>query len=296
MEKVYILLDIGGTQIKGGLADENGNMIEEITSIDAHAKDSKDIILNNMATFIQQLKQKREGAEVMGIGMAFPGPFDYENGICLLDGLDKYESIYGVSIEKEMKSRINNIDNVKFYFLHDIESFAIGESWMGEAKEDNKILCLCIGTGTGTAFVGDKMILKEAKNGVPLNGWLYETPYKESKIDDYLSVRGLARISKAVIGTELDGKSLYDLCKENDKKALDVYRRFGQDLVACILPFVDAFHPDAIVFGGQISKSFEYFGNDFRLECEKRNIKIYKEYETSIRAMQGLYIKMKQGD
>lgn len=296
MEKVYILLDIGGTQIKGGVADENGNIIDDIISIDAHAKESKEIILDNMANFIKQLIQKEKEAEVIGIGMAFPGPFDYENGICLLDGLDKYESIYGISIPDAMKERIPELTNVKFKFLHDIEAFAIGESWMGEAKNDRKILCLCIGTGTGTAFVGDRIILKRAENGVPLNGWIYETPYKESKIDDYLSVRGLARICKEVIGKELDGKSLYNMCKAHDKQALEVYQKFGDDLVACILKFVIDFHPDAIVFGGQISKSFEYFGQKFQKECKQRNIKIYKEYETSVRAMQGLYINMMRGE
>lgn len=292
MGKVYILLDIGGTQIKGGVADESGNIIDGIISTAAYAKDSKEIILDNMATFIRRLMQKEEEIEVVGVGMAFPGPFDYENGICLLNGLDKYESIYGVSIPDAMKERIPELANVNFYFLHDIEAFAVGESWMGEAKDDRKILCLCIGTGTGTAFVGDRVILKKAENGVPLNGWIYETPYKESKIDDYLSVRGLARISKEVMGEELDGKILYSLCQRQDEQALEVYRRFGDDLVACVLSFVVDFQPDAIVFGGQISKSFKFFGQKFQKECEKRNIKIYKECETSVRAMQGLYINM----
>ncbi len=292
MKKVYILLDIGGTQIKGGIADESGEIVGDVICTSAHAKESKEIILDNMATFIRQLMKKAKEAEIVGVGMAFPGPFDYEKGICLLDGLDKYESIYGVSIPEAMKKRVPELVNVKFCFLHDIEAFAVGESWMGEAKNDKKILCLCIGTGTGTAFVGDKVVLKKAENGVPENGWIYETPYKESKIDDYLSVRGLARICKEVMGEELDGKILYRLCQNQDEQALEVYRRFGDDLVACVLSFVVDFEPDAIVFGGQISKSFKFFGQKFQKECEKRNIKIYKEYETSVRAMQGLYINM----
>ncbi len=220
--------------------------------------------------------------------MAFPGPFDYEKGICQIQGLNKYDSIYGRALEPEMKKRIPEIENARFGYLHDIEAFAVGEAWFGEMQNESKIVCLCIGTGTGTAFLKDKVPQKSGE-GVPECGWLYWLPYKDSIIDDYISVRGLERICKEVFGEPKSGKELYDLCQKGDETALKAWKKFGDDIIAAILPVIEDFHPDAIIFGGQISKSFTYFGKEFAEECEKRNIKIHVQTETSEKAMQDFH-------
>lgn len=294
MEKVYVLLDVGGTQMKGGIADSRGTLMKEIIRIPALAKEEKDIIFDNLLTCIHSLLRTEKDKEIAGIGMAFPGPFDYEKGISLMKGLDKYESIYGISIPDELKKRDRTLENIKFSFLHDVEAFAIGVSRFGSGKDKNKILCLCIGTGTGSAFIAGKKAVKKAMHGVPENGWLYNTPYKETIIDDYLSVRGLMNISRQVLGQSLNGEELYVRCKNHDKKAMQVYQRFGEHLLWSMVSFLEGFKPDAVVLGGQISKSFPFFGKDFEQECAKRNIAVYLEPETSKRAMQGLFITMEQ--
>lgn len=294
MEKAYLLLDVGGTQIKAGISDEKGNLLGEVSSYPAMAKVCGEEILDHFAAVIERLQRQAGAVCIAGVGMAFPGPFDYGRGISLMRGLDKYDGIYGISIEKEIKKRVEAVRDAKFRFLHDVEAFALGESRFGEARQENKLLCLCIGTGIGSAFVEGGRALKEQRHGVPLNGWLYQTPYKDSVLDDYLSVRGLAKISLGIMGEALDGKTLYERCLAGEAGALQVYHVFGQDLSAGILPFVDAFRPDAAVLGGRISGSFPYFGESFQKECRTRGVKIYLEPKTSLRAMQGLFAAMEE--
>lgn len=292
MEKVYLLLDVGGTQIKAGIADEAGNIKGEILSFPARAKLGRDESFEHFSGIIKKLCQQVNHGIVSDIGMAFPGPFDYKKGISLMKGLDKYDSIYGISIEEEIKKRVKVVGDTRFHFLHDVEAFALGVSRFGQAKQDKKCLCLCIGTGAGSAFIKGRCVQKEEMDGVPKNGWLYDTPYKDSVIDDYLSVRGLENISRNVIGKALDGKELYEMCIRGDEKALRVYESFGTHLLGCVLPFVETFKPNAVVFGGQISGSFSYFGSRFEEECKVRGVNIYLEPDTSLRAMQGLFTTM----
>lgn len=294
MGKSYILLDVGGTQIKGGISDASGNLKGEIKSFDAHSMEDKEAIFDNFAMVIGALIKQAGDTQIAGVGMAFPGPFDYENGISLMKGLNKYDSIYGIPIESELKNRLPGQKETKFCFLHDVEAFAIGESHFGNARDTHKILCLCIGTGAGSAFVKDGIPQKEEKDGIPPNGWIYGMPYKGGTIDDYLSVRGLSKISEKIMGKPLNGKELYELCSRGDLDALSVYQIFGEDLMGCAIPFLDSFAPDAVVLGGQISKSFSYFGQKFLEECSRRGIKVYLEAETSVRAMQGVFAKMSE--
>lgn len=294
MEKAYLLLDVGGTEIKAGMADGQGEIHGGILHYPSRAKAGKEAILDHFSEIIKELKSLAGDTPVGGIGMAFPGPFDYEHGISLMQGLDKYDAIYGISIEDEVKKRVPGLLGTDFCFLHDVEAFALGESWFGEADKADKLLCICIGTGAGSAFAQSKKILKEKKDGVPENGWIYNTPYKDSVIDDYLSVRGLLRLSREITGKELDGRQLYERCRNQDEKALLAYRRFGDDLRECLLPFLDGFRPDCVVLGGQISKSYCYFGEAFKRECEKRMITVCLEPDTSARTMQGLFTAMEQ--
>lgn len=59
--------------------------------------------------------------------MAIPGAFDYENGISRMQGLNKYDAIYGIPLEREIKARVPELGSARFLFLHDIEAFALGE-------------------------------------------------------------------------------------------------------------------------------------------------------------------------
>lgn len=290
----YILLDVGGTQIKGTIVESDGGIVEKITSFPVNSKATEQQIISQFAAVIDELVEMEEGRKVIGVGMAFPGPFDYEKGICLMRGLDKYDSIYGLSIESAIKQKLPMLTSARFAFLHDIEAFAIGECRLGTARNYQKVLCLCIGTGAGSAFIENGRALKIQENGVPANGWLYGTPYKDSIIDDYLSVRALRRLSQEIIGKPMDGKELYELCRISDKRAEEVYRRFGEDLYGAIIPFIKSFRPQAVIMGGQISKSFEYFGRKFKDKSEEYGCRVLLEEETSYMAIQGLLIKMKE--
>ena len=58
--------------------------------------------------------------------LAFPGPFDYAKGICLLRGLDKYDALYGVDLRRAF-SRGSGIAPEDILFTNDASAFALGE-------------------------------------------------------------------------------------------------------------------------------------------------------------------------
>lgn len=292
METKYLLLDVGGTEIKAGIADENGRICMPLEKFSSRAKEDKETILNHFAEIISKMSQKAEGG-IGGVGMAFPGPFDYVHGFSLMQGLDKYDSIYKVSLEEAVKMRVPSVRNASFLFLHDVEAFAVGTGTYGACKNADKIFCLCIGTGAGSAFIKHHKAVK-CGSDVPKNGWIYDTPFKDSVIDDYLSVRGLAALSEKITGSAQNGRQLYEQCLLGDQKAMEVYHVFGERLKEAVMPFIDAFNPDAVTFGGQISGSFQFFGKSFEKVCRKRNIDIYLEKDTSVRTMQGLYVSIVQ--
>lgn len=298
MKSCYLMFDVGGTGIKVGLFSTTGQLIGNIRSFPARAKEDKEIIFSNFASIIQEMAAD---CMIQGIGMAFPGPFDYQNGISLMKGLDKYDSIYGISIKEGILEQIRKnkefkglTDHCPFLFLHDIEAFAIGVCQQKRLSGYEKVMCLCIGTGAGSAFVANGRVIKKAGEGVPSNGWIYSTPFKDSVIDDYVSVRGLSNLTRQIYEQPdgMDGAKLFEQAEKGSHKACSVFEAFGENVSNALKPFIQTFQPQGLVLGGQIAKSFSYFGKQLQDVCSDFGVEIVIEPDTSIRAMEGLYVSM----
>lgn len=292
MESYYLMMDVGGTGIKTGILDAEGKLVKEIEKFPARAKEDKETIFSNFVEIILRMEAYLpKGKLFEGIGMAFPGPFDYEKGISLMQGLDKYDAIYGAKIQKEIERRLEK--RYRFLFLHDVEAFALGAGILGPAAECEKIFCLCIGTGAGSAFLEHGSVVKERAD-VPAHGWIYDTAFRDGIIDDYVSARGLSRQAEEL--GALDGAALSALAAEGNIKALSVFRRFGEDMAEAVIPFLQKFQPDGCIIGGQIAKSFLYFGTDLLSFCKEAGIRVFPVSDTSRWVLAGLYEKFCRED
>jgi glucokinase len=131
---------------------------------------------------------------IKGIGVAVPGPFDYYEGISLIKGVDKYDSIYGLDIRHELAGEFD-LNPSEVRFINDAAAFSIAECRVGLAKNYSRCVALTLGTGLGSCFV---------KNGVPVfdgdqipeGGFLYNKPVNGGIADDQFSTRGLINLYK----------------------------------------------------------------------------------------------------
>jgi glucokinase len=303
--KYYLTLDVGGTKIKGGVLNESGMLYRnKIMEFDAMSQKSEKVILNNFVQILEKLALsiEDENFSISGIGFAIPGPFDYLSGISLITGVGKYESIYKVNIKKEIIDLVN-VSNIlkecmevdyKLIFLHDIQAFAIGESFYGKASQYKRVMYVCIGTGTGSAFTIDNRIIISPSDNVPQNGWIYNAKLKKSIIDDYISVRGLHDLCIKKFGRDIEGETLCLMAGENNENALIVFDEFGKNLLEALEKFLCVFKPECLVLGGQISKSYQYFGKYLSENCDQNNIKVFINTNTSVTAMQGIYNQLER--
>lgn len=285
-------MDVGGTQIKAQTFVKSKPFSDGITSFEAKSGCGKSEIFENFAGIISSLLMQlpTNMQKLEGVGMAFPGPFDYKNGVSLMKGLGKYDAIYGCGIRQELIKllpQMKSID-IPFVFLHDIEAFAIGQTRFGAVANSPRAMFVCIGTGAGSAFTENGVVLKKPMEGVPENGWIYNTAYRDSIIDDYISARGLAKITARYFDNSLDGLAIEELSNQGDSRARAVLSEFGEDVCGAIAPFLRSFKPDTLVFGGQISKSFHVFGKTVEELCDKLGIKIVVSFNTSDSILKGL--------
>lgn len=252
MEKPTVLgVDIGGSHITAAIVDvDKGILVKDsIKRNDVNSKNDKDAILTAWCKVIQNANGGALNANCK-IGIAMPGPFDYKNGISLIKDQDKFNSLFGLNIKKELAERLNiSPSNIKF--VNDAASFMYGEANYGAAKGYNNALGITLGTGLGSAT---------AINGVAKDAELWNSKFLGGIAEDYLSTRWFLKKYSELSGKEVDGvKKLASMVK-TDQYAKQVFNEFGRALGHFLADFIKDTGSEVVVLGGNISKSFDLFG------------------------------------
>ncbi|WML41491.1 ROK family protein [Neobacillus sp. OS1-2] len=270
---MIIALDVGGTFIKGAVLENNSIIEDTMTQYDSRSNEDSDTILNHFVRVITSLSEsyqtyKQETTEpfaekTVGIGLAFPGPFDYENGISYIKGLNKFESLYGIPFRDDLTKMLQHAGvfqgatDVKILFENDGRLFGLGGSTLFPQE---RIISLTIGTGLGSVFIENGNIVKEDAR-VPAEGYLYNQLYNEKIVDEQFSRRGILQLAsqKNLLNEYIDVKELAELARDGNRKALVLFNEFGANLGEMLSPFIEKFQPHQIIIGGQIGKSFDLF-------------------------------------
>lgn len=295
----YIALDIGGTQIKGTVLDAEGKLCVPVSRYASCAQGGQEEIIANFERILQsQARAARMlHIRVRAVGIAMPGPFDFDRGIFLMSGLDKYEAVYGVCLREALLRRQRQSAapddllwaDIPFRYCHDVASFALGESMAGRATGVDKVMCLCIGTGSGSAFLHGGALVTDEAQGVPPNGWIYPYPFHGKTIDDIISARGLNALAVSRgFAPDTDGLALFNAAGRGDERAMQVWATFGEWIAEAMEPFALRFGPQLLLLGGQITKSYQYFKPSLEPMLTRRHMQAACTADTTLSTLRGL--------
>lgn len=253
MEKSIVLVaDIGGSHITSALVDMTdrrivpGSVYRE--HVDAHGTVST--IIDSWSRVMQQ--SMLAGGKADRIGIAMPGPFDYEAGISLIQGLHKYEALYGQNV-KTLLSTSLDIPGQHIKIANDASCFLQGELFNGAAKGHTVVLGLTLGTGFGSAI---------AENGIAREGSFWNAPFLSSRAEEYFSTRWFQRRYEELTGQrETSVKQMAALAAESATVA-GIFREFGANLATFLQS--QPFKPSLIILGGNIAHAFPLFSTSLQ--------------------------------
>jgi len=146
MGKYCFGVDVGGTTVKLGLFNTNGDLLEK-WEIPTVTEDNGKAILPDCAKSILKKMDEREmdRTEVVGVGIGAPGPIDSEG------------TLYGavnlgwgtMSLKKELQTLLN----MPVEAGNDANVAALGEAWQGGAKGYEDVVVVTLGTGVGGGII-----------------------------------------------------------------------------------------------------------------------------------------------
>jgi len=250
-----IALDVGGSSVKSGLVQADGS-VHFVSHTPLNSQGAKEDILQVFVNIIQMHLDKTYPDELLGIAFGFPGPFDYENGLCLIQGQSKYDNLYQVNVRDELITLYGF--NKSILFCNDAEAAVIGEANYGAGQGFDRVIGITLGTGLGSGFIINGVSVHQGQ-GVPPNAELFPLKFKGKRADDLFSTRGLIqRFQQKGFYYSNVTEAAKDV-KHGNKLLANVFRQFGKDLGQFLHPFIDSFAADVLIVLGGIAGSLAYF-------------------------------------
>lgn len=253
-------IDVGGSHITLAQVDPAAQQQEPSSYLRKHVDSygDKESILTKWTIAIEEVAANLDKSKLL-LGIAMPGPFDYEKGIALmLQG--KFLSLYEVNVKEELAQRLQ-ISPSQMHFLNDAAAFLEGELYAGAAQGYNRVFGITLGTGLGTTFY---------KGDVATDEDLWNSPFRDSICEEYLVTRWFVKRYHELTGEEISGT--LDLLDKPQDIQEQLFSEYAEALAEFIQKYVDYYDPEVIVIGGNITRAFPLYGPKLRKLLEKAGI------------------------
>lgn len=261
-------VDIGGTTVKMGLFEGDGNVIDkwEIKTVTTNGGEAilPDIAASVAAKLVEHGVAKED---IVGVGVGVPAPVSE-------DGIVQKTANLGWGY-KEVKRELEELTGFKVKVGNDANVAALGEMWKGGGRGNKNLVMVTLGTGVGGGIILNEKILTGTNGAGGEIGHLTMEPTEVEKcgcgktgcLEQYASATGIARLARrtlaktdkaTVLNTEtVTAKDVFDAVKAGDEVAIEVATQFGTYLGHAMATIATLVDPQIFVIGGGVSKAGE---------------------------------------
>ncbi len=281
MKEYAIGVDIGGTTVKLGLFDRQGQVLEK-WEIPTVKEDQGSHILPDIAAAVKDRMASRGLTKdgILGVGVGAPGPVDTEGTVykAVNLGWDVFNIPQVLQAQLDLPVKAANDANVA----------AFGEMWQGGGKGHANIVAVTLGTGVGGGIIVNGSILTGATGAGGEIGHIHIEDNEPDPcgcqnhgcLEQYASATGVVRLARRRLAqdqepsilrsrSELSAKAVWDAVKAKDRVAVQIAKQFGEYLGKGLAAVAAVVNPEVFVIGGGVSKAGEILFDYIRPAYEK---------------------------
>ena len=149
-------IDIGGTTVKMGLFQEDGELLDK-WEIKTRTENQGEAILPDIAQAVKakMAEKKLVKEQIIGLGMGLPAPVTE-------DGIVQNTANLGWGYKEVTRELEELLDGMKVIPGNDANVAALGEMWKGGGEGTKNLIMATLGTGVGGGIIVDGKIVTGA--------------------------------------------------------------------------------------------------------------------------------------
>jgi glucokinase len=254
-------IDLGGTAIKLGRFTADGDCLQSLSVATPQPATPEAV----MAVMVDAIAQLDPDNLSIAIGVGTPGPTDAAGRIAKV--AINLTGWYDVPLADWLEAKTGKLT----ILANDANCAGLGEAWLGAGRHFQNLILLTLGTGVGGAVILDGKLFVGHLGAAGELGLITLNPDgpmcnsgNQGSLEQYTSVVAIRR------RTGKEPAELGALAQAGDAEALTFWQNYGRDLGAGLSSLVYVLTPQAIVLGGGVSASFEFFVPTVKAEIERR--------------------------
>lgn len=265
--KYSIGVDIGGTNIRLAVVDENGEIVavnKQRTKKMSEAKDLVDQIIE-LYNLVEADKY-----DVVGMGVGVPGPVKQNTGyVHVLSNI----GLSDFNLREMLEERLN----IKVVVGNDAKVAALAEARLGAGRDKHVVQYITISTGVGGGLVIDGKLFYSSNGfsqeignmNLIRNGRQPNPSMNPGCLEGHCSGTALVSIAKERgLDVVHAGEFFYEASKGNPI-ALELKNEWIENLAISMGSLANILEPDVFVLGGGVMQSSEYFLDELKEKFNK---------------------------
>ncbi|WMT40160.1 ROK family protein [Paenibacillus sp. D2_2] len=282
-EEVAIGLDIGGTNIKSGIVNANGEVIHHL-NLPTKAHEGGEALLSRITEITEEMKQYSDsrGWKVTGVGIGTAGQVNSRTGI-VMGATDNLPGWSGM----ELGNWLQSMTGLSVLVDNDANAMAFGEAWVGAGRQWKDFICITLGTGVGGCLIIDH------RRYPGRDGFAGEIGHHVIQFDgypcncgrtgcweQYASATGLMKLVREV-GADLaevhKPENVFVLAQNGNEAAIHVLEQYSRYIAVGLANMVHMFNPEGIVIGGAITGQGDFLLNPVRSQLSQQLLPVFRE-------------------
>ncbi len=289
-KKVYLGIDLGGSNISVALANAAGKIIR-FDRIETLAHRGPEQVIDRIIKFTKQLQKSENilSSALQAVGVGVPGVLDYANGVVRFS--PNLPGWINIPLRQKLRLAFNKtvvVDN-------DANVAAYGEKWQGAGKKYNHVVVYTLGTGVGGGIILDGKIFHGCCGGAGELGHTTILPDgppcgcgNRGCLEALASGTAIGRAGREVLQNghnshlrklcedqpeRITAKMVFQAARMGDTAAKEIIRRTGKYLGIAIAGIINLLNPEIIIIGGGVSISGRDLLPHVKTEVKKRTMK-----------------------
>jgi glucokinase len=254
-------IDLGGTAIKLGRFTNDGNCLQSLTVATPQPATPEAVV----AAIVDAISQIDPDNETIAIGLGTPGPADGTGRIAKV--AINLAGWHDVPLAEWLETKTGKPTII----ANDANCAGLGEAWLGAGRQFQNLILLTLGTGVGGAIILDSKLFVGHDGAAGELGLITLNPAgpmcnsgNQGSLEQYTSVLAIRR------RTGKEPAELGALADAGNAEALAFWQEYGKDLGIGLTSLIYVLTPQAIIIGGGVSASFQYFYPAMQAEIERR--------------------------
>ena len=271
----YIGIDIGGTNLKAGLVDEQGELLamckQKIISIT-----DRETLALAMADMTRALAQETgtELEEIASVGVGVPGAVEIRSGSILYTCNLPLRNV-------PLRHLFHRHLRMPLYIENDANCAALAEYYVGAGRDSKRFVMITLGTGVGGGIIHNGKVY-HGSNGMAgevghmsiVHGGRPCPCGRHGCWEQYASASALKRMAWEAVQEFPDsilaqivaenngvvkGKSAFVAARQGDAVGQSVCDMYVDYLASGIVNLVNIFQPDTLAIGGGVSNEADEY-------------------------------------